>query len=56
MQIDIGFGDSVNPPASMVQYPAILDMPAPDFRAYRPETVIAEKVEAMVVWGLPTAA
>ena len=51
MQIDIGFGDAVNPPATMIKYPCMLEMPAPNFRAYRPETVIAEKIEAMVSLG-----
>lgn len=32
-------------------YPTLLDMPAPLLRAYRPETVIAEKLQAMVMLG-----
>ena len=51
MQIDIGFGDAVNPPAVVIQFPCILEMPAPNFRAYRRETTIAEKIEAMVSLG-----
>ena len=51
MQIDIGFGDVVNPPASVIQFPCILKMPAPNFRAYRRETTVAEKIEAMVSLG-----
>lgn len=47
--VDIGFGDAVQP-ADMV-IPVLLDMPAPRLRAYRPETVIAEKFHAMVFLG-----
>ena len=47
--IDIGFGDAAEP-ADMV-LPVLLDLPAPRLRAYRPETVIAEKFQAMVVLG-----
>lgn len=32
-------------------YPVILDLPAPALRMYPPETVVAEKVEAMVHLG-----
>jgi hypothetical protein len=52
MQIDIGFGDSVRPGASEVQFPSILAMPPAKLKAYRPETVIAEKVEAMIILGM----
>ncbi len=51
LQVDIGFGDAVNPPPEQVTYPTLLDMPAPLLRAYRPETVIAEKFQAMVMLG-----
>jgi predicted nucleotidyltransferase component of viral defense system len=51
MQIDIGFGDAVTPPAAEIQFPSILDMPSAAFRAYCQDTVIAEKVEAMVSLG-----
>ncbi|OGB26803.1 MAG: hypothetical protein A3I66_21870 [Burkholderiales bacterium RIFCSPLOWO2_02_FULL_57_36] len=51
LQVDIGFGDAVIPAPEQVAYPALLDMPAPLLRAYRPETVIAEKLQAMVMLG-----
>jgi predicted nucleotidyltransferase component of viral defense system len=51
MQIDIGFGDAVNPPAQEIVFPSILKMSAPKLRAYSHETVVAEKVEAMVSLG-----
>ena len=49
--IDIGFGDSVEPGLETIDYPALLDLPAPKLRAYAPETVIAEKFQAMVALG-----
>jgi hypothetical protein len=51
MQIDVGFGNAVVPPASNVEYPTLLDAPAPSIRAYPPEAVIAEKLHALVVIG-----
>jgi hypothetical protein len=51
MQIDIGFGDAVTPPAAEIRFPSILDMPSATFRAYCQDTVIAEKLEAMVSLG-----
>ena len=51
MQADVGFGDKVHPAAVLADYPVILDLPAPRLRMYPPETVIAEKVEAMVHLG-----
>ena len=47
--IDIGFGDAVEP--TEFELPVLLDLPAPTLRAYRPETVIAEKFQAMVMLG-----
>jgi predicted nucleotidyltransferase component of viral defense system len=49
LQVDVGIGDAVEPPAEWLEYPALLDLPRPHLRAYRPETVIAEKLHAMVV-------
>lgn len=51
MQIDVGFGDLIHPCAVQADYPALLDLPAPSLRMYPPETVIAEKAEAMVYLG-----
>lgn len=52
LQIDVGFGDALIPPPQDIEYPTILDLPTPRFRAYHPATVIAEKVNAMVVLGI----
>lgn len=48
MQIDIGFGDIVFPAPKKLIYPAILDMPHPVLRGYSKESIVAEKLEAMV--------
>lgn len=49
VQIDIGFGDAITPGAESHDFPTLLDdFPAPRLRAYPRETVIAEKLEAMV--------
>jgi hypothetical protein len=52
MQLDLGYGDVVVPRPALVDYPTILDLPAPRLRAYSRETVVAEKFEAMVKLGL----
>lgn len=51
MQIDIGFGDSVFPDATAIDYPVLLDLPSPMLKGYPRETVVAEKLEAMVKLG-----
>lgn len=51
MQIDIGFGDVVEPAADLTDYPTILELARPRLRAYPRETVVAEKYEAMVKLG-----
>jgi len=45
VQVDVGFGDSVVPPPDVVDFPVLLDHPVPRLRAYRRETVIAEKFQ-----------
>jgi predicted nucleotidyltransferase component of viral defense system len=51
VRIDIGFGDVVTPSPVEVSMPVLLDHPRPQLRAYPPETVIAEKFEAIVTLG-----
>ena len=48
LQVDIGAGDAVVPPPEVLDYPGLLDLPRARLRAYRPETSIAEKKEAIV--------
>ena len=55
VQIDIGVGDAVTPAARKAEYPTLLDFPAPSIRMYPPETVIAEKFEALVKRGILTS-
>jgi predicted nucleotidyltransferase component of viral defense system len=52
LQVDIGFGDVITPAADELEYPSLLGLPSPRLRAYPKETVIAEKLEAMVVLGM----
>jgi hypothetical protein len=52
VQVDVGFGDAVTPATQEIEYPTILPLPAPRIRAYPPETVVAEKVQAMVALGM----
>jgi len=52
IQIDIGFGDAITPGPMDIQYPALLDAPSPRLKAYPPETVVAEKFEALVSIGI----
>jgi predicted nucleotidyltransferase component of viral defense system len=48
VQCDIGFGDAVTPAPLQQAYPTLLDMPAPILAVYPLETVVAEKLEAIV--------
>jgi len=50
--IDIGYGDATEPGLNEIELLPLLDQPAPKLRAYPPETVIAEKFQAMVHLGL----
>ena len=52
MQLDIGFGDIITPGPTEIEYPTLLDFPAPVLRAYPKETVVAEKLEALTALGL----
>src|SRR5260221_10916815 len=50
--IYVAFGDSYGAAALGIYFPPLLDFPAPRLRAYPRETVVAEKLEAMVHLGL----
>ncbi len=52
MQLDIGFGDVITPGPTEIEYPTLLNFPAPVLHAYPRETVVAEKLEALTVLGL----
>lgn len=51
MQIDVGFGDAAAQQAVGLAYPTLLDQDPPRILSYRPEFVVAEKLEAMVALG-----
>lgn len=52
LQIDIGFGDIITPEAKDIDYPVLLDFPPPHIRVYPCETMIAEKLQAFVVFDM----
>lgn len=52
IQVDIGFGDAVSPGVTELEYPTLLEGPAPLLLAYPPETVVAEKLQAVVALGM----
>ena len=47
--IDVGFGDAMATPSEVMTYPTLLDLPSPRVHACSAETVMAEKLHA-VVW------
>ncbi|OGT82760.1 MAG: hypothetical protein A3H91_17750 [Gammaproteobacteria bacterium RIFCSPLOWO2_02_FULL_61_13] len=51
VQVDIGIGDAVTPAPQWLEYPSLLDLPRPRLRAYPRESVISEKLHAMVLLG-----
>ncbi len=51
LQVDVGFGDALEPEPALVDYPALLDFPAPKLLGYARESLVAEKFEAMVKLG-----
>ena len=51
LQVDIGFGDVITPRREEQDYPTLLDQPVPRIWTYPRETLVAEKVEAMVQLG-----
>jgi len=52
LQVDIGFDDVVYPEATPVVYPTLLEMVSPELYGYTPETLIAEKIHAMIRHGI----
>lgn len=49
--IDVGFGDAPGDPDFTLDYGSPLDFPSASVRAYPPETVVAEKFQAVVTLG-----
>jgi hypothetical protein len=52
IQIDIGFGDTIKPGPIETDYPILLDLPSPRLLTYPRETVVSEKLEAIVKLGI----
>ena len=52
LQVDVGFGDQIVPAPQSAEFPALLAEHGPIIRSYSPETVIAEKFNAMIVLGM----
>jgi hypothetical protein len=49
MRVDIGYGDAITPGPVDIEYPSLLlGQPAAKLKAYPPQTVVAEKFQAMV--------
>jgi predicted nucleotidyltransferase component of viral defense system len=48
LQVDVGFGDRITAGPLDVDFPTMLDFPAPHIKAYSLESAIAEKFEAIV--------
>ena len=51
MQVDVGFGNAIEPAPRDEDYPPLLDGPAPRIRAYPVEAVVAEKLHAVHRFG-----
>lgn len=51
ISIDIGFGDVIHPGVVKMDFPVMLGMEAPRVNAYSMESLIAEKIEAIVYNG-----
>jgi hypothetical protein len=52
IQVDVGFGDAITPGPIEIDYPTLLDAPAPHLRAYPIATVVAEKFHALATRGI----
>lgn len=53
LQLDVGFGDAVTPGAEEIDFPTLLDdVPAPQLKAYPRASVVAEKLESIVSFGM----
>ena len=52
LQVDVGFGDALTVAPVEITFPVMLEMAAPKLLAYSRETVVAEKLEAIVKLGM----
>lgn len=51
VQVDIGFGDAITPAAQKLEFPPLLAPEGSRLKAYPKETVVAEKLQAIVALG-----
>jgi hypothetical protein len=51
MQLDVGFSDVITPTAILMSYPSLLGLPEPRILGYPLESVVSEKLQAMVRLG-----
>jgi predicted nucleotidyltransferase component of viral defense system len=52
IQVDVGIGDAITPAPQTTDFPTMLNQPQPRIRIYPRETVVAEKVDAIVQLGM----
>lgn len=52
VRVDVGFGDAITPGPEVREFPTLLSFPKPRMKTYPPETVVAEKFQAIVDLGL----
>ncbi len=52
LHVDIGFGDAITPRPKKHRLPCILDFEKPEMAVYPWETVVAEKFQAVVAFGM----
>ena len=52
LQFDIGFGDVIIPDAEEVEFPVLLDMPAPRIKAYSRYSFVSEKFHTISYRGM----
>ncbi len=55
VQLDIGFGDKISGGPIEIDFPVLLDLPAPRLKVYSVESAIAEKFEAIASLQLETS-
>ena len=55
IQIDIGFGDKIIAGPLEIEFPTLIDLPAPKLKVYSLETAISEKFETIVSLQLQTS-
>lgn len=55
IQIDVGFGDKIVDGPVEIEFPTLLDFPAPKIKVYSVESAVAEKFEAIVSLMLQTS-